>query len=166
MSCKFHYYADDTILYSAGPTLELTVMNLQNAFDVFQKALVDHRLVLNPEKTKCMFFSRSDVFNNNSRINTLQNTLIETVESYKYLGIWLDSRLSFKTHVEHLIKKLEKKLGFLFRNKSCFSLTSRKTLVQSTIMSVFDYGDTLYMHASSTTLRALWAIMMLHEHDV
>ncbi len=158
VSCNFHYYADDTILYSTGPTLETSVMNLQSAFNVFQQALVEHKLVLNPEKTKCMFFSRTHVTNKNIRIHTLENTHIETVESYKYLGIWLDSRLSFRTHIEHLINTLKKKLGFLFRNKSCFSFTSRKTIIQSTVMPVFDYGDTLNMHASSTILRSLDAV--------
>lgn len=41
----------------------------------------------------------------------------------------LDSKLSFQIHIEHLIKKLRKKLGFLYWNKSCFSITNRKTIV-------------------------------------
>lgn len=82
---------------------------------------------------------------------------IEIVASYKYLGTWLGSRLSLRTHVEHLTKKMKGKTGFLFRDKSCFLFISRKIMVQST-MSVFDYGDGLYMHTSTNTLKPLDAV--------
>lgn len=54
-------------------------------------------------------------------IKTLQGAEIETVECYKYLGLWLDTSLTFRTHVEQLSNKLKVKIGFLYRNKSCFS---------------------------------------------
>lgn len=36
---------------------------------------------------------------------TSEEEIIENVSSYKYLGIWIDDRLSFTVHVEHLFKK-------------------------------------------------------------
>ena len=40
-----------------------------------------------------------------------------------------------------------------------FSLASRQTIIiQSVIMSVSDYGDILYMHASLSTLKPLEAV--------
>ncbi len=102
--CDIHYYADDTFLYSTGKTFKMASTNLQSAFDVFQLSLIKHKLVLNPEKAKCMLFSRSHGTDDSIGIPTLQSTQIETVDSYKYLGIWLNSRLSFWTHVEHLPK--------------------------------------------------------------
>lgn len=56
-----------------------------------------------------------------THIKTLQGAEIETVECYKYLGLWLDTSLTFRTHVEQLSNKLKVKIGFLYRNKSCFS---------------------------------------------
>ena len=153
-----HYYADDTVLYSTGPTHAIAAQNLQAAFNVFQLSVFSHKLVLNAKKTKCMFFSLSDITSSSSGIFTLQNEEIELVNSYKYLGIWLDSKLSFQTHVDCLVKSLRSKIGFLFRNKACFSTRSRKTIVQSLVMPVFDYGDTLYMHASQTVLKPLDAV--------
>ncbi len=54
---------------------------------------------------------------------------IQIVECYKYLGIWLNTTLTFKTHVAHLTSKLRIKIWFLYRNKSCFSFASQKTIV-------------------------------------
>ncbi len=130
----------------------------QSAFDVCQLSLIKYKLVLNPEKTKCMLFSRSHCTDDSTGIHTLQSTQIEIVDSCKYSGIWLDSRLSFQTHVKHISKKLKEKTGLLFRNQSCFSFSGRKIIVQSTIMSVFDYGDVLFMHAVANILNPLDAV--------
>ena len=153
-----HFYADDTILYCFGPTIEAATENLQAAFNRFQLSLIKLKLILNSSKTKCMVFTRCAKTNVSSGILTLKGEQIELVTAYKYLGIWLDDKLSFKVHVEHLSKKLRGLIGFLYRNRACFSYVSRKTIVQSVVMSVFDYGDVLYMHASCTTLRPLEAV--------
>ena len=153
--CFIHFYADDAILWAVGSTLLIALENLQSAFNIFQLSLISHKLVLNSSKTKCMLFSRSSKPDVIPCIVTLQKEQIEIVDTYKYLGFWLDSRLSFQTHVDNLVNSLKKKIGFLYRNKSCFSIYARNTLVQSLIMPVFDYGDILYMHAAQATLKPL-----------
>lgn len=155
---KIHYYADDTILYCSGSTLAQAVTGLQTVFDSFQLSLSDLKLVLNSQKTKWMLFSRTHSISDNLSICTLQGEKIDSVLSYKYLGIWLDTKLSYQSHIDHLIKKLRRIIGFLYRNKACFSFHSRKTIVQSLLLSVLDYGDIVYMHASSSTLKLLDAV--------
>ncbi len=60
------------------------------------------------------------------------------------------------THVEHLTSEGMIKIGFLQINNSCFSSVILQTIVQSTIMVAFEYGDILYTHASpSKTLPVL-----------
>ena len=67
----------------------------------------------------------------------------------------IDDRLSFKPHVENLVKKLRVKLGFFFRHKSCFSFLTRKKLIATTFLPVLDYSDLLYMNAPANCLRSL-----------
>jgi hypothetical protein len=35
-------------------------------------------------------------------ITTLEGSDLEYVDNYKYLGVWLDCKLSFQTHIKHL----------------------------------------------------------------
>ena len=42
-----------------------------------------------------------------------------------------------------------------WKNKSCFSFEAKKRLVAATFLSVLDYGDVLYMNASSKCLQSL-----------
>ena len=84
-------------------------------------------------------------------IVTAQGIILEVVACYKYLGIWLDDCLTFKLQVNNLLKKLRVRLGFFFRNKSCFSFEARKRLVTVTFLPVLDYGDLVYMNAPACT---------------
>src|SRR4029434_8361748 len=99
-----------------------------------QDSLKSLKLMLNESKTKFMIFSNG---RNNvppgHRICTRSGTNIEQVPCYKYLGIWLDDRLSFKSHVLDLAKKVKIKLGALYRIRSCFTFENRMEIVQSTI---------------------------------
>ncbi len=152
---KFHFYADDTVLYCSAPTADQALSQLQLDFNTLQQNLYDLKLVLNAEKTKGMLFSNLKSKSNLPSILTSMGTKIECVSKYRYLGILIDESLSFTFHIQQLAKRLKLKLGFYFRIKSCLSLESRKRLVAATFMSILDYGDVLYMYASSQSLHAL-----------
>uniref|UniRef100_A0A3B3TFJ6 Reverse transcriptase domain-containing protein n=1 Tax=Paramormyrops kingsleyae TaxID=1676925 RepID=A0A3B3TFJ6_9TELE len=107
---KVHFYADDTILYTSASSLLEAVSYLQSAFNQVQKSLVGLKLVLNAKKTKFMVFTRSHLLSEYT-ILTENGAPIERVSSYKYLGIWLDDKLSFGVHIESLLKKFRPKLG-------------------------------------------------------
>ena len=151
-----HFYADDTIIYCFGESVLMAVEHLQAAFKEMEAQLLSLRLVLNVDKTKMMIFTKSrDTTNCWPTLFTAQGTLIETVTTYKYLGIILDKNVSFKPHIENLTKKLKVRLGFYFRHKSCFSFVSKKRLIAATFIPLLDYGDVLYMNACSTSLHML-----------
>ena len=111
LNCNVHYYTDDTILYNSGPTLASAVAGLQTAFVTNKRPLKCIKLILNSKKTKWMLFSRSPRVYTSLGIHTLQGEQIEIVNYYKYLGIWLDTKLSFRTHGEHFLKELRRKIA-------------------------------------------------------
>ena len=151
--CLAHLYADDTIIYCIAVSVELAIERLQLAFDTIQAALANLKLVLNTDKTKFMVFTRArkddtvqqDIFTKNKSI-------IERVSEYKYLGIWLDDKLTFKYHIDVLTSKLRQKIGFLYRNGSSFPRFCRKKVVEAVFLSVLDYGDIIYGNAAATDL--------------
>ena len=129
---------------------QLATKNLQLAFNALQVALVELRLLLNASKTKFMVFTRD-----NLAIISSSGSSIERVSEYRYLGIWLDEKLSFKFHIENLITKLRQKIGFLYRNKACFPASCKKSIIEATFLSVLDYGDIIYRIASPSILKRL-----------
>uniref|UniRef100_A0A674BNN1 Reverse transcriptase domain-containing protein n=1 Tax=Salmo trutta TaxID=8032 RepID=A0A674BNN1_SALTR len=150
-----HLYADDTILYTSGPSLDTVLTNLQTTFNAIQLSFRGLQLLLNTSKTKCMLFNRSlSAPAWPSSITTLDGSDY----NYKYLGVWLDCKLSFQTHIKHLQSKIKYRIGFLFRNKASFTHAAKHTLVKLTILPILDFGDVIYKIASNTLLNKLDAV--------
>ena len=103
-----------------------------------------------------MLFSRAmNIDLDSVIISSVNGSMIERVSEYKYLGIWLDDKLSFKFHIVDLVSKLRQKLGFLYSNKLCFPNSSKKAIIEATFLSVLDYGDIIYRSAAPSLLKQL-----------
>ena len=112
-----HLYADDTILYTSGPSLDTVLSNLQTSFNAIQHSFHGLQLLLNASKTKCMLFNRSlPAPARPSKITTLVSSDLEYVDNYKYLCVWLDCKLSFQTHIKHLQSKIQSRIDFQKNN--------------------------------------------------
>ena len=79
-----------------------------------------------------------------SSITTLDGSDLEYVDNYKYLGVWLNCKLSFQTHIKHLQSKIKSKIGFLYCNKASFTHAAKHTLVKLTILPILDFVDVIY----------------------
>uniref|UniRef100_A0A8K9UW94 Reverse transcriptase domain-containing protein n=1 Tax=Oncorhynchus mykiss TaxID=8022 RepID=A0A8K9UW94_ONCMY len=152
-----HLYADDTILYTSGPSLDTVLTNLQTSVNAIQLFFRGLQLLLNASKTKCMLFNRSlPTPACPPSITTLDGFDLEYVGNYKYLGVWLDCKLTFQTHIKHLQSK--SRTGFLLHNKASFTHAAKHTLVKLTILPILDFGDVIYKIASNTLLNKLDAV--------
>ena len=52
-----HLYADDTILYTSGPSLDTVLTNLKTSFNAIQHSFNGLQLILNSSDTKCMLIN-------------------------------------------------------------------------------------------------------------
>ncbi len=77
---------------------------------------------------------------------------IVQTDEYKYLGIWLDPHLSFKSHVTKTCAKVKSRTGLLWRMRNVISQSLALDLYKSLIEPHFTYGDTIY-DGCSTTLK-------------
>ena len=84
--------------------------------------------------------------------------VIPRLDSFKFLGIVLDSRLSMVQHIDHIKAKCSKRLN-LFR---CIAGTEygadRKTLLylyKALVLPIIEYGAVIYAGASDNTLKKL-----------
>ncbi|CDR00212.1 unnamed protein product [Oncorhynchus mykiss] len=93
-----------------------------------------------------------------SSITTPDSSDLEYVDNYKYLGVWLDCKLSFQTHIKHLHSKIKSRIGFLYRNKASFTHAAKHTLVKLAILPIPDFSDVIRKIAFNTLLNKLDAV--------
>ncbi len=85
--------------------------------------LTDHKLSLNTQKTKVMYFNTTQRLSNvNPMADTLDGVEIERVSTYNYMGLMLDQRLLFDSHVDYLTENIWPNIYTLYCIRKYISL--------------------------------------------
>ena len=87
-----YLYADDTTIAVSGTDTEVIVETLKGELQKADEWLKDHKLSRNLSKTKLMFFGTNSRLPESTDIHIEMNGVnLEHVDTYKYLGVTLDS---------------------------------------------------------------------------
>ena len=71
--------------------------------------------------------------------------VIENVNSVKDLGVYFTSNLSFKSHIEFIVSKASRMLGFIYRSTKCFKDNSvLLSLYKSYVRSRLEYCSSVW----------------------
>ena len=92
-------YADDAVILTHGKSYAEVSTVLTSVLTSVQDWLTDSCLLLNAKKTVCMTFSKRPVVLQSSNV-FLCGEELELVSEFKYLGVMLDSTLTFEKHVK------------------------------------------------------------------
>ena len=98
----------------------------------------------NKEANEVVFSRKSDsenVFHPSIKFN---NNSIAKCPNQKHLGIVLDSKLNFNSHVDEKIKKCNKLIGLIRRLYVNLPRNALVTIYKSFTRPCLDYGDILY----------------------
>ena len=119
---KFFSFADDTSIYFDSNNIFRLQKVVNRELRKVRKWLEATRLALNVSKTKYVIFhSPANKINEFIKIK-LGSKPISPVEQVKYLGILVDSTLSWKPHITELSKKNLQELVVSFFNQDSFYL--------------------------------------------
>ena len=146
-----YLYADDSAIAVSGTDTDAIVEQLKCELVKADIWLKDHKLSLNLSKTKLMFFGTNARLPKKGDINIEMNGIkIEHVDTYKYLGVTLDSRLTFSHHTEMVRRKAFPKIRTLGRIRSFVSQDTIIYLYKSLVLSQIEYADIVYDGLSQT----------------
>jgi hypothetical protein len=152
--CCVTLFADDTVLYVSSKSTD-TLQNLLNSD--LQKLcywLKENHLTVNIKKSKAMIIGSSQRLAKitSSLEFTIDNTRLDQVKSFKYLGVLINENLSWKEHVDHIKSKVNKKIGLFNRIKKFLPLPYRILFYNSYILPIFDYSDIVWGDRGNDTL--------------
>lgn len=88
----------------------------------------------------------------------LNNTNLEPVSCYKYLGVLITSDLSCKMHVTHVTNNANRTLGFIRRNFNFSSLPVKLLLYKSLVRSKMEYAASVWDPSQETLIHQLESI--------
>ena len=112
-----------------------------------------NKLSLNVTKTNYIVFGHlSKHWNQTIKFN---NTIIERVHETKFLGVFIDSNLSWSNHIDSICSKISKSIAVLSRLKHILPRKILRSIYQTLILPHLTYCCSIWSSASKTALSKL-----------
>lgn len=136
LSCQKLSYADDLKLFHVIDAPN-DALFLQSQLEIFANWCRINSMSLNVTKCSIISFSRKRIqFNYDYSLNA---TSLKRESNVKDLGVILDTKLSFKHHINFIVSKASSKLGFIFRFAKKFkNVYCLKTLYTSLVRPILE----------------------------
>ena len=144
--CKI--FADDTSLSSKVHNINKSANELNANLEKISQWAYQWKMQFNADPNKqaneVIFSRKSDSANVFLPPIKFNNNSIPKCPSQKHLGIALDSKLNFSSHVDEKIKKCNKLIGLIRRLSVNHPRKALLTIYKAIIRPHLDYGDVLY----------------------
>ena len=144
-------FADDTTLYLTHPNLNYLKWGIEDDPKRIMDWFRANKLTLNVNKTECVLFSHKTLKQNFS-IN-IGNTTITSTENAKFLGIWLDHKLTCRKHTNTLLIKLKQNTNLLKVSNKFLTKACKKIIYFAHIQSHISYGLSIWGNLIDNTTK-------------
>ena len=115
-NCEINQFADDTAMHTASKSLPEIEDRLSNDFHCIAKWLSEQKLHLNSVKSKVILFGSRPALSQLPKLNIVfEGKLLQQVNYVQYLGVLLDSHLSWNDYLLQLRQKTSKTVKMLRR---------------------------------------------------
>ena len=157
--CMLDLYADDAEMHCNHSDLNVVETCLQSDLDCVATWLHSSRLCLNVDKSNCMLIGcRQRVAGKELNVSVGGNMLTQ-VNSVRYLGVLIDSVLSWTLHVHSMISRIRSRLALIVRYGS-LPPAVLCVLYSVFVMPLFDYCDVVW---SPSTAKQTCLIETIHS---
>ena len=146
-------FADDTTVYNAASNAEQLVRQTNADLCQLAKWFQANKLTLNASKTYgCVFGNQPILVQEEIKVN---GETIEMSNTVKYLGIFVDARLSWAPHIAQVTNKINQTMGALYKIRQCLPRSTMLGIYYSLIHSRLLYCLEVWGTACHTTLQPL-----------
>lgn len=158
-------FADDTALFAKSKQLTVALARLQAAVNNLEAWFKLWRIDVNPEKSSAVCFDvKRRRYGNDLPSIRMQGKRVPWQRTAKYLGVTLDSRLTFAPHIAKVTRTARFYLGRLngmLGRHSKMSLRNKRTLYKVCIRPVLTYASPVFAHANPNLIHKLQVVQSI-----
>ena len=151
----FILYADDANIILTANSVEEIYEQLTQLSEILLKWVDCNGLALNLKKTYYMLFSRSRVDLPNSLI--ISNIVIERKTEVRFLGVIIDEKLTWTSHVKALQSKMCRYIGVMYKIKKYLPLKARLQIYHSFIQSHINFCSLVWGFSAKSNIDSLFS---------
>jgi hypothetical protein len=160
-NANINIFADDVVVYCSDANVNNLQINMQsqmnNVFNWYQR----NRLALSLEKCSVMVINNKLKVQIKDFVIKLGDTVLEQVDSMKYLGVTIENSLKWNIHINSITKKVRINNARIRRLYKIMPEHLRLQLYKSSSIPIIDYASTVWGDFSQQDL----AIIQRLEHS-
>ena len=140
--CSSILFADDTTLHKTHRNLNYLEWCLQDDMQTLTDWFKANKLTLNLDKTVCILFQQKG--SDKAFKIQIDTVKIRTSNEIKFLGMWLDSHLSWSVHIQRLVTRLKRNTTMLRVGNKLLTKECKRLVYFAHIQSHLQYGILLW----------------------
>ena len=149
-----HNFADDNTLSSFAKTIENLISILESESEIAINRFKINHMIVNLGKFQAIIFDEHKGKSTNRTININQKE-IKAVAKVKLLKTEIDDKLNFNHHINNICKSASNQLNVLIRLKYLLGFKERKVLVNTFVISNFNYCSLVWNFSSAQSLNKI-----------
>ena len=114
---------------------------------------------VNYDKTNYIIFQpdkyKENLINDNNYSIIFNNHVIQRIFCTKYLGVFIDDKLSWKEHIKFLTNKINSVIGVLYRNCSLLPISCKRCSFFALVHSHLTHCIEVYANTTKSNLNSL-----------
>ena len=154
---KFYLFADDTNIFYQSKDLDSLQSTVNKELKKLSLWLNANRLALNISKTNFVIFAAKNKPLKNVTL-LLNNKAFAQKDHVKYLGILIDSQLTFQAHTNSVSKKIARVTGMMYRIRKFVNDKTLRTIYNSLIYPFILYGVPIWGNADELHIEPIHKI--------
>ena len=164
VECDVIFYADDTVILGKDP------LCLQRDLAIVYDWCNQNSLTINCKKSQWMHTEILNRDHYEEPLFKLGKTNLDRVTDYKYLGLLIDSKLTFQTHRTNLINIVNYRLTFFKKIRQYINIEAALLIYKGTILPLMEYADfvidygILYMNRKIQSLQNQGLYIVYNQH--
>ena len=139
-------------MQTSDKRLSKIIDSLRYEFIILSKWFYNNFLVLNPDKCSFMLLGADDSLQTNL---VCDDEILKNTKQEKVVGVTLDNKLNFATHLLNITKNANKKFNALTRVQNYMTTDQKKLIFSSFIKSQFTYCPFIWMFCKKRSPRKI-----------
>ena len=143
---QIRFFADDTMLYSIVKNPNISASELNQDLEIIHQWAYQWKMEFNPDPTKQateLLFSYKKKPPNHPPL-FFNGNIVTKVDEHKHLGLILDKKLTFKSHIIEKISKAKKLVGIIKNLSKFLPVKTLLLIYKSLLRPHLDYCDIIF----------------------
>ena len=155
--CRADMYADDTTFFTSGHNVKELNIRLNKEMENVSHWCNVNKMVINTKKTKSLLittrFKHNQIIENGECLTVLlDNEQLKQVHYEKLLGVWIDDKLTWDTHIKEICKVISSRLALLRRIRPFLDIASCKLYYNAYVLPSIDYCSLIWSSCAKHNL--------------